>query len=51
VEIMAQQETEQLNRILNGAAVSRAVCAIAELGVADLVQSGQPQPSDNVVWR
>src|ERR1700746_4136402 len=41
---MAQQETEQLTRILNGAALSRAVSTIAELGVADLVQSGQPQP-------
>src|ERR1700751_2144171 len=41
---MAQQETEQLNRILNGAALSRAVSTIAELGVADLVQSGKPQP-------
>src|SRR6201981_1390093 len=41
---MAQQETEQLTRILNGAALSRAVSTIAELGVARLVQSGQPQP-------
>jgi hypothetical protein len=45
---MAQQETEQLNRILNGAALSRAVCTIAELGVADLVQSGQPQPIEHL---
>src|SRR5215469_13736865 len=44
VEIMAQQETEQLTRILNGAARSRAVSTIAELGVADLVKTGQPQP-------
>src|SRR6516165_11914945 len=41
---MAQQETEQLTRILNGAALSRAVSTIAELGVADLVKTGQPQP-------
>jgi len=40
---MAQQETEQLNRILLGAALSRAVSSIAELGVADLIQTGQPQ--------
>ena len=45
---MAQQETEQLNRILNGAALSRAVCTIAELGVADLVQSGKPQPIEHL---
>ena len=31
---MAQQETEQLTRILNGAALSRAVSTIAELGVS-----------------
>lgn len=41
---MAQQETEQLTRILMGAALSRAVSSIAELGVADLIQTGQPQP-------
>ena len=45
---MAQQETEQLNRMLNGAALSRAVCTIAELGVADLVQTGQPQPIEHL---
>ncbi len=45
---MAQQETEQLNRILIGAAVSRAVCSIAELGVADLIQTGQPQPIEHL---
>ncbi len=43
-DTMAQQETEQLTHILTGAALSRAVCTIAELGVADLVQAGQPQP-------
>jgi len=32
---MAQQETEHLSRILTSAALSRAVCSIAELGVAD----------------
>ena len=41
--LMAQQETEQLTRILIGAALSRAVSSIAELGVADLIQTGQPQ--------
>jgi len=41
---MAQQETEQLTHILTSAALSRAVSTIAELGVADLVQAGRPQP-------
>ena len=45
---MAQQETEQLNRILIGAALSRAVCSIAEFGVADLIQVGQPQPVEHL---
>ena len=45
---MAQQETEQLNRILTGAALSRAVSTIAELGVADLVQTGQPQSVEHL---
>jgi len=44
VEIVAQQETEHLNRIMTGAALSRAVCTIAEFGVADLIQTSQPQP-------
>ena len=41
---MAQQETEHLTRIMTSAALSRAVSTIAELGIADLVQAGQPQP-------
>jgi len=45
---MAQQETEQLNRILTSAALSRAVSTIAELGVADLVQTGQPQSVEHL---
>jgi hypothetical protein len=45
---MAQQETEQLNRILISAALSRAVCTIAELGVADRIQAGQPQPIEHL---
>src|SRR6266851_4757338 len=45
---MAQQETEQLSRILTSAALSRAVSTIAELGVADLVQTGQPQPVEHL---
>jgi O-methyltransferase domain len=41
---MSQQLNEELSRIMHAAALSRAVCAIAELGVADLVHPGQPQP-------
>jgi hypothetical protein len=41
---MGQQETEKLTRILTSAALSRAVCTIAEIGLADHIQSGQPQP-------
>jgi len=41
---MAQRETEQLTRILTSAALSRVLGTIAELGVADLIQAGQPQP-------
>jgi hypothetical protein len=40
---MAQQETEQLTRILTSAALSRAVGTIAELGIADLIHAGQPK--------
>lgn len=40
---MALQETEQLSRILASAALSRAICTIAELGVADHIPSDQPQ--------
>ena len=45
---MAQQETEQLSRIMMSAALSRAIGTIAELGVADLIQSGQPQPVEQL---
>ena len=45
---MAQRETEDLSRILISAALSRAVCSIAELGIADLVQTGQPQPVEHL---
>jgi hypothetical protein len=41
---MPQAETEVLTRIIIGAALSRVVGSIAELGVADLIQPGQPQP-------
>jgi len=40
---MAQAETEQLTRITLGAALSRAVCTIAELGLADQIEAGSPR--------
>jgi hypothetical protein len=45
---LAQRETEHLTRILTSAALSRAVSSIAELGVADLIQTGQPQPVEHL---
>jgi hypothetical protein len=45
---VGQQENEQLSRILIGAALSRAVSTIAELGIADLIQTGQPQPVEHL---
>jgi len=45
---MGQQETEQLTRILTSAALSRAVSSIAELGIADLIQAGQPQAVEHL---
>jgi hypothetical protein len=47
-ETLSQQENEQLSRILIGAALSRAVCTVAELGIADLVPTGQPRPVDEL---
>jgi hypothetical protein len=40
---MSQAETEQLTRFVLGAALSRAVCTVAELGIADQIESGSPQ--------
>jgi hypothetical protein len=40
---MSQRETDQLNEMVVAAAISRAVCSIAELGVADHIQGGSPQ--------
>ncbi len=45
---MAQHETEQLTGILISAALGRAVSTIAELGVADLIESGRPQPVEHL---
>jgi hypothetical protein len=40
---MALAETEQLTRIVASAALSRAVCTIGELGVADHLEMGAPE--------
>ena len=40
---MSQIETEKLTQMVLSAALSRVVCTIAELGVADQIESGSPQ--------
>ena len=42
---MGRIETDQLNRMLQAAALSRALCTVAELGVADHIAEGAPQPA------
>lgn len=42
---MGRIETDQLNRMLQAAALSRALCTVAELGVADHVSEGSPRPA------
>jgi hypothetical protein len=41
---MAQAETEKLTQMVFGAGLSRAISSIAELGVADQIEPGSPQP-------
>src|SRR5690349_9974125 len=41
---MSQRETDRLNAMVVAAAESRALCTIAELGVADQISPGSPQP-------
>ena len=43
---MAQAETEKLTQLLMGAALSRAVCTVAELGIPDHIESGSPQTAE-----
>jgi hypothetical protein len=45
---MAQAETERLTEILCGAALSRAVCTIAELSIADQIEPGSPQAVESL---
>jgi hypothetical protein len=40
---LPQKETEQLNQMVLGAALSRALCTAGELGVADHIQMGAPR--------
>ena len=40
---MPQAETERLTRLLLSTALSRAICTIAEIGIADQVEAGSPQ--------
>ena len=45
---MGLAETERLSQFLASAALSHAVCSIAELGVADQIQPGTPQPVERL---
>jgi hypothetical protein len=45
---MAQAETEQLTQILWGAALSRAVGTIAELGIADQIETGSSKSMESL---
>ena len=40
---MGQKETDQLNQILHGVALTRAMCTVADLGVADHIEAGKPR--------
>jgi len=41
---MSRVESEKLNRMMFAAALSRAICTVAELGVADHIPAGSPTP-------
>ena len=41
---MAQAETEKLIEMTFGAVLSRAICTVAELGIADQIATGSPKP-------
>jgi hypothetical protein len=45
---MAQAETEKLTQILWGPALSRALCTIAELGIADQIVAGSPHSVESL---
>ena len=48
---MALRETEQLTRMITAAALSRAICTIGELGIADHIEPGVPQPVKRLAER
>ena len=45
---MALAETEQLTRMICGAALSRAICTISDLGISDHIKGGTPQPVETL---
>ncbi|GJM30266.1 MAG: methyltransferase [Cyclobacteriaceae bacterium] len=45
---MAYSETEKLNQILIGAALSNAVCTVTELGIPDLITAGTPVSAESL---
>jgi O-methyltransferase len=45
---MAQAETEKLTQMVFGVALSRAISSVAELGVADQIEAGSPQPIESL---
>jgi len=45
---MGIEETERLSELIAGAALSEALCSIAELGVADHIEAGKPQPVERL---
>ncbi len=45
---MALAETEQLTKMMCGAALSRAVCTLGELGISDHIEAGVPQPVESL---
>jgi hypothetical protein len=40
---VAQKETDELTRMMLGAALSRVICTVAHLGIADHIQAGVPR--------
>lgn len=45
---MAQAEIEELTQMVFGVGLSRAISSIAELGVADQIEPGSPQPVESL---
>src|ERR1700684_2140211 len=45
---MGQAETEKLTQMVFGVGLSRAISSIAELGVADQIEAGSPQPIESL---